>query len=378
VSDAILLYGDSMRHPRVYWRTGFLAPDPVIYLEREGVGTLVVGSMELGRARIESRVKDIRTFEDFDFVEVRREHGEAAAYATVVEKLLADSGANRVVVEPDCPLWLARLLEARDVVVDTDDDLFADEMRRKTAAEQDMIARSQAAGQKGMAAAEAMLRAASVEDGLLVLDGAPLTSRRVIAAIETALLAEGCMADGTIVAGGPGGADPHVSDTGELRAGEPVIVDIFPVDKATRYFGDMTRTFVVGEPSETWKRMYDATRAAYEAALATVRAGVNGRDVHLAVCKTYFEAGFDTRVEGFRNPGAQAAFIHGTGHGLGLEVHEWPRLSDTNAILREGDVVTIEPGLYDPAIGGVRIEDTVTVTADGFRNLTDYPTDWRV
>ena len=377
MSDAILLFGETMHHSRILWRTGFLAGDPIVYVERDGVGTLVVPSMELGRARLQGGVKDVRSLNDFGFTEIRHADGEPAAYAAVVGALLKELGTDRVVVEPDCPLWLARVLEAHDIVVEADEELFAKEMRRKTPEEQEMILRSQRAGQKGMDAAQEMLAAAEVRDGALYLDGEPLTSERVIAGIDIALLAEGCVGDGTIVAGGPGGADPHVSETGHLRAGEPVIVDIFPVHKGTRYYGDMTRTFVVGEPNETWLKMYDATLAAYKAALAMLRDGVNGRDVHLAVCQTYVDAGFDTTVKGYSNPGAPS-FIHGTGHGLGLEIHEWPRLSDVDVTLREGDVVTIEPGLYDPTIGGVRIEDSVVITADGYRNLTDYPTTWKL
>jgi len=202
---------------------------------------------------------------------------------------------------------------------------------------------------------------------------------RVIAAVEVRLLELGFTAPtGSIVAGGAGAADPHASDTGQLMAGEPVIVDIFPMSKESRYFGDMTRTFVAGaDPKPEWIQMYDAVAAAHRAALAVVRAGVNGRDVHRAVCKTLYDAGFSTNVEGFRREGVPA-MIHGTGHGLGLEVHEAPRISEIDVVLEAGDVVTIEPGLYSTELGSVRLEDTITVTADGYDNLTDMPMDWHV
>jgi Xaa-Pro aminopeptidase len=161
-----------------------------------------------------------------------------------------------------------------------------------------------------------------------------------------------------------------------LPAGKGVIIDVFPFGKSSRYFGDITRTFVIGEPNETWRRMYDAVKAAHQEALAMVRAGVNGRDIHRAVCQTLYDAGFGASTKGFERDGVPA-MNHGTGHGVGLEVHEQPRVSDIDMELRVGDVITIEPGLYSADEGGVRLEDTVIVTANGYENLTDYPMDWK-
>lgn len=375
MSEAILLYGDTQRNPTIFWRTGFLAPDPVVYFEHDGKGTLLVNSMELERARKEARV-DVRSYDEFDFTRSNREGGVRHAYTQMLTALLAEHGVERVRVDPDFPVRLARALEAADVEVIAEEPLFQTERRQKTPEQQEAVRRSQEAAQAGMTAARELLRDAEVRDGMLYHDGEPLTSGVVIGAIEIELLRRGLAADGTIVAGGPGGADPHMSDTGHLAAGEPVIVDIFPQDKRSRYFGDMTRTFVAGEPSAEWLRMYDAVRAAHAAALKEVRAGVDGRDVHLAVCRTLFDAGFGTLVEGFQREGV-AKMNHGTGHGVGIEIHEAPRVSDVSQELLEGDVITIEPGVYTPEIGGVRLEDTVTVTRDGYRNLTDYPMDWK-
>jgi Xaa-Pro aminopeptidase len=375
VSEAILLHGDTQRNATIFWRTGFLAPDPVVYFEHDGKGTLLVNSMELERARKESRVS-VRSYDEFDFTRLYRESGVRHAYTQMIVALLAEHGVERVQVDPDFPVRLARALEEADVEVIADEPLFQTERRQKTPEQQESVRRSQEAAQAGMTVARELLRNAGVRDGKLYHEGEPLTSAVVIAAIEIELLRRGLAADGTIVAGGPGGADPHTSDTGHLAAGEPVIIDIFPQHKESRYFGDMTRTFVAGEPSPEWIKMFDAVKAAHAAALAEVRAGVDGRDVHLAVCRTLYEAGFGTLVEGFQRDGVPT-MNHGTGHGVGLEIHEAPRVSDANQELLEGDVITIEPGVYTPEIGGVRLEDTVTVTRDGYRNLTDYPMDWR-
>jgi Xaa-Pro aminopeptidase len=376
MTEAILLYGDS-RNATITWRTGFVAPDPVVYLEVDGEGTLLVNSMELGRARQEARVGAVRSYDEFNFTARNREGGERHAYAGMIGAMLEEAGIDRIHVQPEFPVALARALEAADIVVDADQPLFEQERRQKREEEQAAIQRSQAAAQAGLTVARELLRHAEVRDGMLFHGGEPLTSAIVKAAIEVELLRQGCdTPEGTIVAGGPGGADPHKDDTGHLAAGQPVIVDIFPQGKRSRYFGDITRTFVAGEPSEAWLRMFEAVKAAHAAALTKIRAGVNGREAHLAAVGALYDAGFSSLVEGYQREGVPA-MIHGTGHGVGLEIHEAPRVSDVNIPLLEGDVVTIEPGLYDPAIGGVRLEDTVAVTRDGYRNLTDYPMDWK-
>ncbi|HEV3234174.1 MAG TPA: Xaa-Pro peptidase family protein [Candidatus Dormibacteraeota bacterium] len=376
MTEAILLFGDS-RNPTLSWRTGFIAPDPVVYIEVDGKGTLLVSAMELGRARKEASAGAIRSYDEFSFSARYREGGERHAYAGMVLALLAEAGVDRVRVQPDFPVALARAIEAGDVVVDADQPLFESERRRKRPDELDAIQASQAAAQAGLTVARELLRDAEVREGKLYHGGEPLTSAAVKSVIEVELLRLGCdTPEGTIVAGGPDAADPHVDDSGHLNAGEAVIVDIFPQGKKSRYFGDITRTFVPGEPREDWLRMYDAVHAARAAALEQLRAGVSGREAHLAVCRTLYEAGFSTLVEGFQREGVPT-MIHGTGHGVGLEIHEAPRVSDVDIELQEGDVVTIEPGLYSPEIGGVRLEDIVVVTKDDYRSLTDYPLDWK-
>ena len=162
----------------------------------------------------------------------------------------------------------------------------------------------------------------------------------------------------------------HERGSGPLPAGEPIIVDIFPRDKGTRYHGDLTRTFCRGEPDETVREWYDLTAEAKAAALDAIEPGVTGAAVHGAACDVYEDAGWPTLRA---DPTAETGYIHSTGHGVGLEVHELPRLAPDGGELAPGHVVTVEPGLYDPAVGGVRIEDLVVVTEDGSENLTDYP-----
>jgi Xaa-Pro aminopeptidase len=229
---------------------------------------------------------------------------------------------------------------------------------------------AQRANERAMATAESLLADADVDgDGRLVHDGAPLTSERVKEEIEVSLLRDGYALDTTIVACGADAADPHDRGSGPLRADESIIVDIFPRSKETGYYADMTRTFVKGEPSETVREWYDLTQRAKAAALDVLEAGVSGSVVHDAVCDVYEDAGYPTLRS---DPDTETGFIHSTGHGVGLDIHEYPRLSTAENELEAGMVVTVEPGLYDPAVGGVRIEDIVVVREDGYENYTSY------
>jgi Xaa-Pro aminopeptidase len=255
------------------------------------------------------------------------------------------------------------------VTVDTT-GVIGESREVKTDAEVEYVAVTQEANEAAMAAAERLLSEATSGDGQLLHGGEPLTSERVKREIEMTLLEHGCALDETIVACGGQAADPHDRGTGPLQPGEPIIVDIFPRDKTSKYHADMTRTFVVGSPAEQLEEWFSLTREALEEALATVEAGATGKAVHAAACDVYENAGLPTlRAE----PDTETGFIHSTGHGVGLDVHEGPSLSPRGGELEAGHIITVEPGLYDPAIGGVRIEDIVAVTADGYRNLTDYP-----
>jgi len=150
-----------------------------------------------------------------------------------------------------------------------------------------------------------------------------------------------------------------------------VIIDIFPVGRASHYHGDLTRTVVVGEIPEEFRRMHAATLQALDAGIETIRAGVPGKDVHLAVCQVLVDRGFGTTSTGYEGPDGVPRMNHSTGHGVGLDVHEEPSLRESSTgPLQEGDVVTVEPGLYKLGLGGVRVEDTGMVTANGFHNFT--------
>jgi Xaa-Pro aminopeptidase len=174
-----------------------------------------------------------------------------------------------------------------------------------------------------------------------------------------------------IIAGSPECAMPHFRGEGPIRAGAPVIIDIFPSSRKTHYYGDLTRTVVVGDIPDEVRRMHAAALQALDAGIESIRAGASGREVHENVCQVLVDRGYGTTTKGFEGPEGVAKMNHSTGHGVGLEVHEEPSLRgpDENVLL-EGDVVTVEPGLYLLGFGGVRVEDTGMVTKDGFKNFT--------
>ncbi|EMA07193.1 M24 family metallopeptidase [Haloferax denitrificans] len=369
--DGYLISADGSDSNQLYL-SGFDAPDPYVTLYTpEGIH-LLVSTLEFGRAKKESRADTVSRLSDYDYRDNYAEHGAVVGKAKTVAAFLADHDVASLAVPADFPLGTADALREEGVAVEAEiDDVLTNIRAVKTDEEIEHIHAAQDANEAAMRAAEGLIRDADVaDDGTLTHEGEPLTSERVREEIEVTLLRHGCALDETIVACGADAADPHDRGSGPLRADEAVIIDIFPRDKETKYNGDMTRTFVKGEPSPEIREWFDLTEEAFEAALDAVEPGATGKDVHDAVCDVYEAAGENTLRA---DPSAETGFIHSTGHGIGLDVHELPSLSPSGEELRPGHVITIEPGLYDPDIGGVRIEDLVVVTEDGYENLTEYP-----
>lgn len=356
--------------------TGFGAVDPFTSLYQDGAIHLLVRDLDRGLARDESRADTVAGPSEYDRREKVERYGQAEADHRVVEAFLSDHGADRVGVPARFPVARADTLRSLGVdVVPTDRDVVALDRAVKTPDEIEHVRSAQRATEAAMARTEELLRTAISRDGELRLDGETLTSERVKQEIEVTLVRNGCALEETIVACGAAAADPHERGSGPLAPDEPIVIDIFPRDGETKYHADMTRTFCVGEPSETAAAWHDLTEEAQAAAFDALGPGVTGATVHDAVCEVYEDAGLPTTRS---DEGAETGFIHGTGHGIGLEVHEYPRLNPDGAELEPGHVVTVEPGLYDPAVGGIRIEDLVVITDDGFENLTDYHKDFVV
>ncbi|WP_339104032.1 Xaa-Pro peptidase family protein [Haloterrigena salinisoli] len=350
--------------------SGFTAPDPYQTLV-DGDGThLLVSGLEYGRATADSSADTVTRLSTYGYQDLVAEHGAYGAKSRVLAAFLEDHGVSSVAVPKNFPTGTADGLRERGLTVTVEPEGIVEDVRAtKTDWEREQIRTAQRANEAAMARAEELIATADVEDGVLVRDGEPLTSERVTEAIEITLLRHGCALDETIVAAGADAADPHDRGSGPLAADSLIVIDIFPRDKETGYFADMTRTFARGEPGEEARRRYDVTREAYEAALEAVEPGTTGAAVHDAACDVIEAAGYDTLRS---DPDTEIGFIHSTGHGVGLDIHEQPTVSPSGGELEPGHVITIEPGLYDPDVGGVRIEDLIAVTEDGYENLTDY------
>ncbi|WP_436912020.1 M24 family metallopeptidase [Halosimplex marinum] len=367
--DGYLVHADSTDSTQ-YYLSGFDAPDPFVTLYDGDVRLFFGRSLEFGRAKREARAATVERAIDYNYGEYSDEYGPREAIHRSLADFLDAHGVDSVAAPPRFPLHVADGLRELGVSVSVDgEDTVSDIRAVKTDEEIEHVREAQKANEAAMHAAEDLIAGADVEDGTLYRDGEVLTSEAVKTEIEVTLLRHGCALDETIVACGADAADPHDRGSGPLAAGEPIIVDIFPQNKATKYHADMTRTFCRGEPSETLREWYDLTEEAYRAALDAVEPGATGADVHAAACDVYEEAGEPTLRS---DEGTETGFIHSTGHGVGLDVHEGPSLAPSGEELEPGHVITIEPGLYDPEVGGVRIEDLVVVTEDGYENLTDY------
>jgi len=376
----LLFYADGYRFPDVYHLTRFLSHDAIIALEDGDEVVIVANSLEEGRARKQSRATTIFNIDAFGAKELSaRGIGREELDANVIARFLASRNTKEVAVGPYFPLGMAERLRALGIEVSVASDL--DQRRRvKRQDELDALEATQRACEDGWARGVDAIRRATVrKDRTLELDGEVFTAERLRAIVEGRLLELGCASDGAICAPGRQAADPHMSGTGPLHAGEPIVMDIFPQHKSTRYWADMTRTVSKGEPSAEIVKMYDLVKRAQDAGIAALRPGVTGRSIHEMVEDLIFAAGYDTLRPGQQhgpkqNGALPKGFIHGLGHGVGLEIHEAPSVGrGGSAPLLAGDVVTVEPGVYDPAIGGVRLEDMLVITETGSRNLTRAP-----
>lgn len=350
-----------------------LSVERALYIRfADGDDLLAVHPLELERARVESTAATVLDAQEEGF-----DGGpdRLSAWCDLAARILARRGVTDVRVSPLLPAAAYEGLRAAGVRPEIDEDLFIAERRRKSREEADWIRAAQEAAEA--ACVEIVGRLAAAEaggDGLLWLEGSPLTSERLMAAAQSALNEIGYGAAEMIIAGSPECALPHFRGAGPIRAGRPVIIDLFPRGFTSHRHGDLTRTVVAGgPPSDDIRRMHDVCVEALDGAIAAIRHGADARDVHRGVCRLLVERGYGTSTPGFEGAAGRPRMIHSTGHGVGLEVHEAPYLRDASGSLATGDVVTIEPGLYLNGLGGVRVEDTGIVTADGFRNFTTLP-----
>lgn len=369
-----LLYADSEHNADQLYFGRIFVPDPFISF---GVGRkryAVVSSLEFSRVAGQSAFDHVLHLDEWRGRARKRFRNAGSETGRVIRLLASEFGIKRFVVPDDFPARLAlELLKARVPLSVSNGPIFQ-KRQIKSDAEARAIREGNAAAAAGFRAAEKMLRAAVVKKGKLHLRGRALTSEKVREVIQIACLQAGAVASCPIVAGGDQACDPHCSGSGVLRAGELMIIDIFPRVSSTGYFGDMTRTFLKGRPTEEQKRLVAAVREAQTGALEAIKAGVGCAKVHKRVEEIFAKRGYVTG----KSNGVYEGFIHGTGHGLGLQIHESPRLGPTAGRLKTGMVVTVEPGLYYRGLGGCRIEDVARVVSGGYELLSKYHYRWQI
>lgn len=354
-----------------YYLSGFHAMGNFISVYTDGEVRLLVPDLEYSRATTDSNATNIHRYSEFDYGSMVVEHGPTKAAPLATAAFLTECGIDSVSVPPSLPNGTADILLNQDIEVVTDfDDTVTNIRAVKTDMEIEHITETQRANEDAMAVAAGMLERATIDEEVLWLNGAILTSERIRRAIEVTLIEEDCGVSDCIVAAGAESAKAHAVGSGPIKPDEPIIIDIAPHNTGSRYFSDMTRTFVKGEPEAKVREWYDLTREAYEVALDTIQPGVMGETVNERVCDVFERGGYPTLRT---DESTENGFTSATGHGVGLDVHEQPKLSWGGGELQPGHVVTVEPGLYEQGIGGVRLEDLIVVTETGYENLTDYP-----
>jgi Xaa-Pro aminopeptidase len=316
-------------------------------------------------------VKEVLSFADFGYGQLMAEAASISlAFALLVQRVLERFAVEEVTVLDHTPLSVVEHLRAGGLRVTCRPDALLRERALKGPSELEALHAVQRVNEQSMQLTIDAIASSSVANGQLVLDGMPLTSERLHLIAQNAFLAGNCYADTIIAAGGPQGAAPHNPGSGFLHPHEPIVLDFFPQHRSLRYYADMTRTISKGDPGPRVREMFDATLRAQETAMRMIGPGVNGRDVYTAVCHVYEQAGFATSLRSGQYPAE--GFIHGLGHGIGLEIHEEPGLRNRDQVLEPGHVVTVEPGLYFRDVGGVRIEDVVVVTDHGCDCITRF------
>jgi Xaa-Pro aminopeptidase len=371
--SGVLIFGDTVRCAELRIEVPHSVADPFLYVERNGGRYAVVRSLEAARMS-EVDGMTVLTLEDFGLDDLVAEGRDGdSAMLEIAARACSRLGVDAAKVPAGFPTELADRLRAEGISLDVDRALFARRRRAKTAAQVEGIRRAQRAAEAGTRAAAELLRRAEPVDGVLHLDGEPLTSERLKRAIAVAFLEHGAVADDFIVAHGEQTCIGHHMGSGAIGWGEPITIDVWPRDVASTFHTDMTRTFVVGPVSDELAAYHRLCVEVHERVIPAIRPGVTGKELHVLASEIVEAGGYRSQLSKAPGEVLLDGFFHGLGHGVGLEVHEEPQLDLSGGVLEAGDVVTVEPGVYRQGYGGVRLEDIVLVTDDGAEVLTSYP-----
>lgn len=350
------------------YATRFRAPDAFIFLENEGRRTLLLSDLEVDRGRKEAQVDEVLSYSALE-KEVQGSKKSRPSLAKVIAAFVKKNKTERVEVPGDFPLGLAKALKKEGLRLKPCEGHLWPERQIKQPAEIESLRKALGIAEAGLERAMEILKASTIrKDGLLVWSKRVLTSEILRMEMEIAVVRAGGEARGdTIVACGDAACDPHDRGRGPLSANQLIILDIFPRDARSGYFGDITRTVLRGTASDEQKRIWETCLDGQKAVLDAIKPDASGLAIHTELKDYFTRSGYATEIKDGRWQG----FFHGTGHGLGLELHEEPRFSAT--VFAPGQVFTVEPGIYIPGIGGVRHEDVVVVTDSGCEVLTKFP-----
>ncbi len=367
MGNARLIIAGSEHDADMLYAAGMFVPDPFIAIEVDGAWHGLFSPLEVDRARKASKFSHLHL--DTPLREKAEREGRSGL-AAVAAAFLDKHAVKHIEVPEQFPFSYAEQLRSWGFKVTPSSGAFFPDRAIKAESEILQLAKAERLTKRAMIKAEYYLAACSIGSDNILRNssGKRVKSADVRQTIETFLIANGAMPAHTIVACGREGADPHNIGTGFIRAHQPIIIDIFPRLLSSGYWGDMTRTYVKGKASPEVKKLYRTVRDAQDIGLSMVQAGADGSHIHQAITTHFDRQGYPTKMI----RGKQTGFFHGTGHGVGLQIHEAPRISTRSDILKPGHVVTVEPGLYYPGLGGVRIEDMVVVRSGGCDNLTKY------
>ena len=369
---ARLIYAASERSADLYYATKFFAPDPFHYIaEADNTTHLLTSSLEIDRAKRSAQVDHVHDLAEINSRYKNRYPDKNPQEGSLTAFFLGELGIDKLEVPHDFPLALADALRGFGIMITPVAGQFWPERLTKNSSEVAAIEAALVVTGKGMMAGIELIRSSAIgSDSMLYIGTQPLTSEMVRGEINAQLVREGAQPNHTIVSGGKQGADPHEEGHGHLPACQSIIIDVFPRMEKSGYWGDMTRTVCRGKAPDRLQKAWDAVYQGQQIAFTRIKDGASGKEIHDKITDYFNQQGF---ITGPVAGGRQGGFFHGTGHGLGLEIHEAPRISSKDQILQTGNVITVEPGLYYPDMGGVRLEDVVLVEKDGCRNLTKIP-----
>ena len=361
-----LIFASSEESADLLYATKFSVPDPVLFLRQNGKTTVLLSDLEIDRGKKEAKVDEVIALSSVEHLLQKGRKGKPPIEKTIAF-FLRQRRVRKAAVPYNFPVGLANGLAKEGISVVSVAGLFWSEREYKTEGELQSIRRAIRITEIGLARGMEVLQAAEIKSGKrLVWAGKALTSEKLRAEIDTAILQAGGTPTGTIVAGGEQACDPHDRGSGPLKADSLIILDVFPRDARSGYYGDLTRTVVRGKANEAQRQLWWTVYEAQKLALRKICAGGSGGSLQAEVAEFFRQQGYPAEIR----DGRWVGFFHGLGHGFGLAIHEQPRIAKTN--FKTGQVLTVEPGLYFPGVGGVRIEDDGVVTEKGFKVLSKF------